>query len=54
LQQAVDTAQNFKPLSDEDHKVQSAGTAEAAAVVNMKCKKSTIFDGTLWNHQWLG
>jgi predicted aldo/keto reductase-like oxidoreductase len=55
LQQAIDTARSFQPLSAESRAALLARTAQAAANGQHEVYKTeTIFDGTLRNPQWLG
>jgi aryl-alcohol dehydrogenase-like predicted oxidoreductase len=55
LQQAIDTARNFQPLSRESRAALLARTAWAAANGQYEVYKTeTMFDGTSRNPQWLG
>ena len=55
LQQAIDTARNFQPLSNERRSALLARTAQAAANGQYEAYKTeTLFDGTSRNPQWLG
>jgi uncharacterized protein len=55
LQQALDTARNFKPLSKEQVATLLAKTAPAATNGEYEQYKTTHnFDGTYHNPQWLG
>jgi len=55
LQQALDTARNFKPLTDAERTALLKKTAQAAAQGQFeKYKTSHQFDGTIQNPQWLG
>ena len=55
LQQALDTARNFKPMSKEEVATVLAKTAPAAAKGEYEQYKTTHnFDGTYQNPQWLG
>jgi predicted aldo/keto reductase-like oxidoreductase len=55
LQQALDTARNFRPLSDAERAELLKKTAQAAAQGQFeKYKTSNQFDGTIQNPHWLG
>ena len=55
LQQALDTARNFKPMSKDEVATLLAKTAPAAANGEYEQYKTTHnFDGTYQNPQWLG
>jgi predicted aldo/keto reductase-like oxidoreductase len=55
LQQALDTARNFKPMSKDEVAAVLAKTAPAAAKGEYEqYKTSHNFDGTYHNPQWLG
>jgi uncharacterized protein len=55
LQQALDTARNFKPMSKDEVAAVLAKTAPAAAKGEYEQYKTTHnFDGTYQNPQWLG
>jgi aryl-alcohol dehydrogenase-like predicted oxidoreductase len=55
LQQAIDLARNFSPMSAEIKKAFINRTAPAAAKGEYEIyKTTTIFDGTSRNPQWLG
>jgi predicted aldo/keto reductase-like oxidoreductase len=55
LQQAIDTARNFQPLSNERRSALLARTTQAAANGQYEAYKTeTLFDGTSRNPQWLG
>jgi tyrosyl-tRNA synthetase len=55
LQQALDTARNFKPMSTEEVAALLAKTSTAATKGEFEQYKTTHnFDGTYQNPQWLG
>jgi predicted aldo/keto reductase-like oxidoreductase len=55
LQQAIDTARNFKPLTEEARNALLTKTAEAASNGQYEVYKITdVFDGTVHTPQWLG
>jgi hypothetical protein len=55
LQQALQTAREFKPLDDAQRAALLAKTAEIAKKGQFELyKTSTNFDGTVHNPQWLG
>jgi uncharacterized protein len=55
LQQALDTARNFKPMSKGEVATVLAKTAPAASKGEYEqYKTSHNFDGTYHNPQWLG
>jgi aryl-alcohol dehydrogenase-like predicted oxidoreductase len=55
LQQALDAARSFKPMSQEEVAQLLAKTAPAAAKGEYELYKTTHnFDGTFQNPQWLG
>jgi hypothetical protein len=55
LQQALDAARSFKPMSEKDVTSLLAKTAEAAHAGEYELyKTSHNFDGTYQNPQWLG
>lgn len=55
LQQALDVARNFKPLSDAESAALLAKTEQAARNGQFEGYKNTHnFDGTIQNPQWLG
>jgi uncharacterized protein len=55
LQQAIDTARNFKPMNKEEVATLLAKTAPAAPKGEFEQYKTTHnFDGTYHNPQWLG
>ena len=55
LQQALDTARNFKPLSDQELAAILAKTSPVAQGGQFELyKSSNHFDGTAHNPQWLG
>ncbi len=55
LQQAIDLARNFVPMSEETRKAFIDRTAAAAAKGEYEIyKTTTIFDGTSRSPQWLG
>jgi aryl-alcohol dehydrogenase-like predicted oxidoreductase len=55
LQQALDAAKSFKPLTEEQCQTMLAKTAKAAANGEYELYKTkTVNDGTLKNPQWLG
>jgi predicted aldo/keto reductase-like oxidoreductase len=55
VQQALDTARNFKPMKQEEIVALLGKTAAAAAGGKFELyKTSTNFDGTTLNPQWLG
>jgi hypothetical protein len=54
LQQAIDVARTFKPMSEEQIASLRAKTAQAASDGSYeKYKTSDYFDGTMRNPQWL-
>jgi hypothetical protein len=55
LQQLLDTARNFRPLSKDELSALLAKTSNAAATGQFELyKTSHNFDGTYHNPQWLG
>jgi hypothetical protein len=55
LQQAIDAARSFQPLSEDALSKQLARTAQAAQSGEYEqYKTSHHFDGTYQNPQWLG
>jgi len=55
LEQALDAARTFKPLSKDEVSALLARTADAAADGKYETfKTSTGFDGTTQHPQWLG
>jgi hypothetical protein len=55
LQQALDAARSFRPLSDSQRQALLDKTAKLAAVGKFELYKTTaFFDGTTANPQWLG
>jgi predicted aldo/keto reductase-like oxidoreductase len=55
LNQALDVARNFKPMSEAERAALLSKTAESAKNGQFeKYKTSTMFDGTVHNPQWLG
>jgi aryl-alcohol dehydrogenase-like predicted oxidoreductase len=55
LDQAIEAAQTFKPLTEEQVGALLAKTAQAAATGQYEAFKTThYFDGTARNPQWLG
>jgi len=55
LEQALEAARTFKPLTDEERSALLAKTIEASAKGKYEpYKSSNVFDGTTWNPEWLG
>jgi uncharacterized protein len=55
LQQAINVARNFRPMTDEEHSALLARTAPVAGSGKFELyKTSHHFDGTWHNPQWLG
>ena len=55
LKKSLETARNFKPLSDEERTALLMKTAKAAAKGEYELYKTdTVHDGTTYHPQWLG
>jgi aryl-alcohol dehydrogenase-like predicted oxidoreductase len=55
LEQALEAARTFKPLTDKERAALLAKTMRSAAKGKYEFyKTSNVFDGTAWNPEWLG
>jgi aryl-alcohol dehydrogenase-like predicted oxidoreductase len=55
LEQALEAARSFKPLTDKERSALLAKTVRSAAKGKYEFyKTSNVFDGTAWNPEWLG
>ena len=55
LEQALEAARTFKPLTDKERSALLSKTIRSAAKGEYEYyKTANIFDGTTWNPEWLG
>jgi hypothetical protein len=55
LEQALEAARTFKPLTDKERAALLAKTMRSGSKGKYEFyKTSNVFDGTAWNPEWLG